>query len=200
MCPSDDTAREAVLAAKQAVREHARAARSALDLEVCLDAAQALAANLIAMPELATARVVCGYRATTEEIDPAAVLAMLQARGVTIAYPRIEAPGMLGLHIADDDAVLLPGPFGLTEPPPDAPRVPFDAIDAVIVPGVAFDEGCWRLGYGGGYYDRLLPLLPHGCARIGVAYDEQVLAAIPAEAHDVRLHAVVTPTRVIRAR
>lgn len=189
-----------IAAAKKAAREYARAARCAIDLEVCLDAAQALAANLTAMPELQSIATVCAYRATPEEIDPAPAIILLQQRGAAVAYPRIEAPGVLGLHTANDESLLLPGPFGLTEPPASAPRVDFDAIDAIIVPGVAFDEHCWRLGYGGGYYDRLLPLLRADCVRIGVAYDEQVLETIPAEEHDVRLHAVVTPTRVIRAR
>jgi len=150
-------------------------------------------------PELAIARTVLAYGATPEEIDPAIAVERLRACGATIAYPRIESPGVLGLHVVDDETELVHGPFGLTEPPYDAPGVdPLD-IDAVIVPGVAFDRSCWRLGYGGGYYDRLLPLLRPDCARIGVAYDEQVIETIPAEEHDVRLDAVVTPTGVIRA-
>lgn len=189
-----------VAAAKKAAREYARAARCALDLEVCIDAAHALADNLIAMPELKSIGTLCGYRATPEEIDPAPAIALLQQRDTVIAYPRIEAPGVLGLHIVDDGTQLLPGPFGLTEPPASAPRVEFEVIDAIIVPGVAFDVSCWRLGYGGGYYDRLLPMLRNDCVCIGVAYDEQVLETIPAEEHDVRLDVVVTPTRVLRAR
>lgn len=185
--------------AKRAAREYARAARCALDLDVCRAASRQLATNLSALPELAIATVVLAYKATPEEIDPAIAVEQLRSCGATIAFPRIEAPGVLGLHVVDSASELLPGPFGLTEPPPDSPRVDPADIDAVIVPGVAFDERCWRLGYGGGYYDRLLPLLRPDCARIGIAYDEQVLEAIPAEEHDVRVHAIVTPTRVIRA-
>lgn len=186
--------------AKKAAREYARAARCALDLEVCIAAAKSLSDNLLGMHELAVAEFVLAYTATPEEIDPAPAIERLQSCGATIAYPRIEAPRVLGLHVVDPGTRLLAGPFGLTEPPADAPRIEPDEIDAVIVPGVAFDERCWRLGYGGGYYDRLLPLLRADCVRIGVAYDEQVLETIPAEEHDVRLHAVVTPTRVIRAQ
>jgi 5-formyltetrahydrofolate cyclo-ligase len=63
---------------------------------------------------------------------------------------------------------------------------------------VAFDETGARLGYGGGYFDRLLPMLRADCARIGVAFDEQVLSEIPAEEHDAHVDVVVTPTRVLR--
>jgi len=191
--------RAAIAAAKKQAREYARAARCALDLVTCRDAAEALAKNLGALPELAIARTVLAYGATPEEIDPAIAVVRLRSCGATVAYPRIESPGVLGLHVVDEETELVHGPYGLTEPVADAPGVEPDEIDAVIVPGVAFDERCWRLGYGGGYYDRLLPLLRPDCARIGVAYDEQVLATIPAEEHDVRLDAVVTPTRVIRS-
>ncbi len=185
-------------AAKHAAREHARAARCALDRATCEAHALAVADRLLALPELAIADVVLAYAATAEEIDPAPALERLRACGATVAYPRVEAPGVLGMHVVDDEGALTSGLFGIREPAADAPRVEPADVDAVIVPGVAFDEGCWRLGYGGGYYDRLLPLLRDDCARIGIAYDEQVLASIPAEDHDVRLHAVVTPTRVLR--
>jgi len=187
-------ATDPIAAAKQAAREYARAARCALEPEICRAAALALAENLLALPELAIATVVLAYGATPEEIDPAPAVERLRSCGATIVFPRIEAPGVLGLHMVDSSTELVAGPFGLTEPTADAPRVEPRDIDAVVVPGVAFDERCWRLGYGGGYYDRLLPLLRDDCARIGVAYDEQVLEAIPAQEHDVRLHVVVTPT------
>ena len=99
MCPSDDTTREAVTAAKRAAREYARAARCELDLEVCLNAAQALAVNLVAMAELPASGVICSYRATPEEIDPAPAVAVLRAHGFTAAYPRIEAPEIGRAHV-----------------------------------------------------------------------------------------------------
>lgn len=191
-------ARSDIEAAKHAARERARAARCALDDATCDAAAQAVAERLARLPELAAVRVVLAYGATPEELDPAPALGLLRARGVTIAFPRVEAPGVLGLHLVEPADELLTGMFGIREPAADAPRVDPDDIDAALVPGVAFDADCWRLGYGGGYYDRLLPLLRSDCARIGIAYDEQVLEAIPAEEHDVRLDAVVTPTRVVR--
>lgn len=193
-----DDPRAEVAAAKRVAREYALAARAALDPAWARRAAEHLAEKLGGMPELAIARTVLAYGATPEEIDPALAVEALRECGATIAYPRIEAPGVLGMHIVDEETELVHGPYGLTEPTADAPRVEPHTIDAVIVPGVAFDEECWRLGYGGGYYDRLLPLLRRDCPRIAVAYDEQVLRSIPTEEHDVRLDAVVTPTRVIR--
>lgn len=189
---------DALATAKTEARRQARAARCALSADSCAGAARAAAASLLALPEAAGTPVVLAYGATPEELDPALALAALRERGCEIAYPRIEAPGVLGVHVVGDERDLVDGPFGLRQPAPDAPRVDRTAIDVVIVPGVAFDLDGRRLGYGGGYYDRLLPQLRPDCVRIGYAFDEQVVELIPAEDHDERVDIVVTPTRVVR--
>lgn len=192
------TERSDIEAAKHAARVRAREARSALDDATCELAAEAIAARVLALPQIAKARTVLAYGATAEEVETAPLVAALRARGTRIAYPRVESPGVLGVHEVVEGDALEHGMFGILEPRADAPRIALDEIDAAIVPGVAFDESARRLGYGGGYYDRLLPLLREDCARIGIAYDEQLLAEIPAAEHDVDLDAVVTPTRVVR--
>ncbi|MBE0417898.1 MAG: 5-formyltetrahydrofolate cyclo-ligase, partial [Coriobacteriia bacterium] len=88
-------------------------------------------------------------------------------------------------------------PFGLLEPPEDSPVVPPEDIDIVIVPGVAFDVACWRVGHGGGYYDRLLGMMGRAVA-VGLAFDGQVFAEVPHDDNDVRLDALVTPSRTLR--
>ena len=148
-----------ILAAKHAVRVRASEARACLDLVVCRAHAVSLAERLLALPELAAARVVLAYAALPAELDPVFAIEAMRARGARIAYTRIEAPGVLGVHEVDSEVELIPGPLGIRQPSADSPRVAHDAIDAVIVPGVAYDESGQRLGYGGGYFDRLLSLL-----------------------------------------
>ena len=186
-------------AAKRAARVLARAARASVSRGSRCDHSAAVAVALLALPELATARTVLAYAALPAELDPAPAVAALRKRGARIAYPRIESPGVLDIHLVDHELELVAGPFGLAQPSEHAPRLAREAIDAVIVPGVAFDDCGRRLGYGGGYYDRLLVPLRPDCIFIGVAFDEQLLPQIPAEPHDVRVDIVVTPTRVIRA-
>ena len=186
------------VAAKHAARVRANEARECLDLVACRAHAASLAERLLALPELAAAHILLTYAALPAELDPSLAIDGLRARGTRIAYTRIEAPGVLGLHEVDSDVELIPGPLGIRQPPHDAPRVAHDAVDAVIVPGVAYDESGQRLGYGGGYFDRLLPLLRPDCVRIGVAFDEQLLPSIPAEEHDAEVDIVVTPSRTIR--
>jgi 5-formyltetrahydrofolate cyclo-ligase len=187
-----------IAAAKHAARTRAREARECLDLTVCRAHAVSLAERLLELPELASAKVVLTYAALPAELDPSMAIEVLRERGALIAYTRIEAPGVLGLHEVDSDVELIPGPLGIRQPAETAPRVAHEAIDAVIVPGVAYDESGRRLGYGGGYFDRLLPQLRHECVRIGVAFDEQLLADIPSLEHDAVVDIVVTPSRMIR--
>jgi 5-formyltetrahydrofolate cyclo-ligase len=187
-----------IAAAKHAARARAQSARECLEPSTFLNASSDAATRVLGLPELEGVGSVMVYAALPSEIDPQPVAVELRRRGVKIAYPRIESPGVLGVHVVDDPVDLVPGPFGLAQPDEQAPRVALHGIDAVIVPGVAFDELGMRLGYGGGYYDRLLPLLRPNCLRIGLAFDEQILSEIPAEEHDVAVDMVVTQTRVIR--
>jgi len=66
----------------------------------------------------------------------------------------------------------------------------------VIVPGVAFDSQCHRLGRGKGFYDRLLPQIPHA-VKIGVCFDHQIVEELPSEPHDVLMDLVISPSLII---
>jgi 5-formyltetrahydrofolate cyclo-ligase len=196
--PGDGDAAD-IAAAKHAVREAAKAARAALPEDARAFAAGAIAAHLLALPELAGARTVLAHAALPHEVDPALAVAELRDQSARICFPRVEAPGVLGVHEVADEAALVPGVLGIREPRADAPRVDPLEVDAVIVPGVAFDAAGNRLGYGGGYYDRLLATVRPDCALVGIAFDAQLVGAIPAEEHDVTVDVVVTPGGVHRA-
>ena len=82
------------------------------------------------------------------------------------------------------------GPFGIREPA--GPVFNTDLLQAVIVPGVAFDGHGYRIGYGKGYYDHFLPQLPADTFLCGVAYEFQITAPISTQAHDIPVHWIVT--------
>jgi len=140
---------------------------------------------------------VLAYGAMPEELDPSLVVRMLRESGARVAYPRVCGPGELTLHWAELED-LRPGCCGIGEPPAGCPEVALSEIDLVLVPGVAFDESCHRLGMGGGFYDRLLAALAQSATTIGLAFDEQIVELVPREEHDVTLDAVVTPSRILR--
>jgi len=185
--------------AKREVRSQARAARQGLDPEARAKASEAVAARVLELPETAFVRTVLTYAAMPEELDPSPLVAGLRARGARIAYPRVCAPGALTLHWVEEGG-LAPGFCGILEPAEDSAQAHIDEFHLVLVPGTAFDASCRRLGMGGGFYDRLLSGRNAGSLALGLAFDEQVVADVPCEPHDIALDAVVTPTRTLRAQ
>ena len=135
--------------------------------------------------------IVSAYLAIRTEIDPLPAMRALCARGVTVCVPVIEDRG-LPLRFRDwtPEAELVPGPFGARVPAEGAWREP----DALIVPLLAFDAKRFRLGYGGGYYDRTLAGLRARKAvrAIGFAFAAQEVPQVPRDATDARLDLVVT--------
>jgi 5-formyltetrahydrofolate cyclo-ligase len=184
---------------KMFVRQSARAARLRLTPEARAESSRGISERRLALPELASASSVLSYSALPEEADPAEALAAMRARGVRTGLPRISGPASLDLHWVDDSTSLVPGPYGIMEPAHDAPPASIDDFEAVIVPGVAFDRTCARVGFGGGYYDALLSKLRDGVATVAVAFDEQIVDKVPCEDHDMRVDVIVTPSAVYRA-
>ncbi|HTD66253.1 MAG TPA: 5-formyltetrahydrofolate cyclo-ligase [Candidatus Limnocylindria bacterium] len=90
-------------------------------------------------------------------------------------------------------AELVSGRFGVLEPGAGCPVVSLNQLDLALVPGVAFDLAGRRLGRGKGFYDRLLAeVRGHKC---GVAFDAQIVSAVPEEPHDMRVDSILTPSR-----
>jgi 5-formyltetrahydrofolate cyclo-ligase len=146
---------------------------------------------------VAQAVTVLVYHPTDTELDPAGAVDALRAAGAQILLPRIVGPGALTLHEIGALEGLEHGPLGIRQPSVRAPEVPARDVDLAVVPGVAFDPRGSRIGYGGGYYDRLLTST-EGALLVGVAFDEQLVGSIPHEDHDVYMDMIVTPSQVLR--
>jgi 5-formyltetrahydrofolate cyclo-ligase len=156
-----------------------------------------VAARLVALPAWDRARTVALHAALGAEVETDEIARRAAAAGKRIAWPRL-APGGRAMEFAACGAAdLVPGPSRALEPPASAPVVPLGAIDLAVVPGVAFDPRGGRLGRGRGHYDATLALLRPGAARIGIAFEVQVVPGVPGESHDVALDAVVTEKRVL---
>lgn len=193
-----DMTQDAGREAKRAHRERARAARRELSAEARAAASRAIASRALELPEVSRARSVLAYAALPEEADPSPLIAELLRRGARIALPRVCGPATLALHWMPAGAAVVPGPFGIAEPRAESETASVEELDLVLVPGVAFDESCSRLGFGGGYYDTLLAELPAGVPTVGLALDEQLCGPVPTEDHDAPMDFVVTPSAVFR--
>ncbi len=162
-------------------------------------ASAAIAAQIATLPEFAAARTVLLTLAFRSEWSTLPLVHAALAAAKTVVVPRVNTQTrMLELHsIADPDRDIIAGHSGIPEPRPAQPQIGRDMIEFVLVPGVAFDLGGRRLGYGGGYYDRLLPLLAPHAPRVAGAFEIQLVERVPAAPHDVAVDAIVTESRIV---
>ncbi len=182
---------------KSRLRAKTRALRRSIDPDERAHGAQRLAENLVSLSGVGDAPCVLAYRASSEEISLDTTVALLRERGVRVLFPRVAEGRSLVLHEVSGDEDFEPGAFGISEPRASTPMADLADVRAVFVPGLAFDGAGGRLGYGGGYYDTLLPRIAGDCLVIGVCFDEQVIGEVPRAPHDVLVDLVVTPSRVI---
>jgi len=138
--------------------------------------------------------IVAGYWPIRTELDPRPLMQQFVAAGLTTALPATPQPGKpLIFHLWQEGDPVVEGLYGTSEPAPEAPRC---EPDILLVPMLAFDKAGYRLGYGGGFYDRSLAALravkPEVRA-VGVAFGAQHVDLVPRGEHDARLDAVLTP-------
>ena len=90
------------------------------------------------------------------------------------------------------------GAYNIREPKPEcSPAINIKDLDVIIVPAVAYDKNCYRLGYGGGFYDRFLENLRKDAVTIGIAFDLQIFDEVTKEAHDAQLDYIVTESLIL---
>lgn len=195
---------------KAELRRVVIARRDVIDLDVRAAKSAVVCARLVELMEssgTAGQRTVAVYAAMGSEVDPAVFAAAAAVRGWRVAYPcmlsAIDAAAcgqrMCMRAVAVDDASAAP----FVDHPTRAfaamdidssrfPIVSAEALDMVVVPLVAFDRTGARLGYGGGCYDRYLPMLSPACQIVGIAFDEQRVDHVPTDAHDLPLPNIVS--------
>ena len=195
--PSGPALREA----KRNLRAAIIAARDGLPAAVRATASGRIAERLLALPQFQSAHSVLLTLPFRSEWDATLIARAALAAGKRVIVPRVDAPlRVLSLHHVESLADgIVAGYRGIPEPRHDLPLAAVTEVSLALVPGVAFDYSGRRLGYGGGYYDRLLPLLDPGVPRMAGAFDEQVVDHVPSAAHDLAVDLVATPTRLITA-
>jgi 5-formyltetrahydrofolate cyclo-ligase len=142
------------------------------------------------LPAWGAARVVASYQAINDELDLSRVDREARAANKAVAYPAIVGPGLIEFRLWHEGEPLVEGDMGVREPGPKAQVVPLHAIDFFLVPLLACDQQGYRLGYGGGYYDRALASAAG--FRCGVGFSHQLVEQLPTEPHDQALHAFLS--------
>lgn len=138
------------------------------------------------------------YAAVRAEVDVLACFSKLRERGWIVAYPKVlNVSGQMDMFAVESPRDLLPGQFGILEPDARALAVDPADLDILLVPGLGFTPTGWRLGYGGGFYDRYLSRTRPGLRTIGIAFGVQLRAALPVSEHDQRLDYLITEQGVV---
>lgn len=159
-----------------------------------------ITSRLLTLPEFTKATEVLFYvhlRDEVQTIDAIAQAFSLKKR-VAVPYCLNDELELFALQSMDD---LAPGAFGVLEPKFELRKLPerqvrMTQISLAVVPGVAFDRHGGRLGYGKGYYDKLLALSKNDTTLVGLAFDSQIFDEVPMESHDIPMDLVITQTHI----
>ncbi len=145
--------------------------------------------RLLAHPAVVNAETILMYYSLADEVNTHEAVDALVRSGKTVLLPRVIDGENMEIRIYESRDDLAPGHYGIMEPSGKLYTC-YENIDIAVVPGMAFDAAGHRLGRGKGYYDRFLPKATHAY-KIGVCFDFQKRAAIPADDFDVTMDCVI---------
>jgi 5-formyltetrahydrofolate cyclo-ligase len=189
---------------KSEIRKHILGIREAIPDDERMRKNSAISERLFALSEFIAAKSVLLYASFGSEVETMGIIQYCLARKTVVSLPRINSKsGHLDIYRILDMRALVPGYRGIPEPPPTPEtKITIHDIDLVVTPGVAFDESCNRIGYGKGYYDKLLgPALVtksgHKPFFVGLAFEEQIVSSIYCGPYDINMDAVISDKRTI---
>jgi 5-formyltetrahydrofolate cyclo-ligase len=181
------------------IRSRIRFQRESMSSQTAAAAASAACQKLLQLREFSVAENIAVYLAVNGEIETKPLIEAAWRQNKPIYLPVLQDDGTLLFAAYTPRSVLHPNRYRILEPErnPDLPSLQACEMDVLIIPLVAFDSRCQRIGMGAGYYDRTLA----DCgrerpARIGLAYEFQQVTSIPARDWDVPMHKIVTEKMV----
>lgn len=180
---------------KSQLRQQCKSIRKELGEEARQQASRAVCAHLAEWETFQTAERILTYMPIRTEIDLRSLLSTFP--GKRWLLPRIlpGEDGRMVFHQYDPDNLIV-HPFGMAEPAPHLPEIPAAEIQLVLAPGLAFDRSGWRLGYGGGYFDRFLK--DFNGVSVGVVYRALLLNTIPHGKYDIPMGWLATEDGLIK--
>jgi 5-formyltetrahydrofolate cyclo-ligase len=185
--------------AKAAMRKSRRAMRGSLPAGARAARSERIVASVLAEPAFQAARRVGLFWPMLDraEIDVRPIDQAARDQGKVVAYPILLSATDMALLVADPSELEERG-HGFAEPPENAPPVELDADLVIIVPALAVDTNGQRVGYGRGFYDRLLRRMAPPAFALAVAYDFDIVAEVPVTEGDYPVDMIVTDARKFR--
>ena len=191
------------IARHDGTRRRQRHSRAGLDADAVQQKSHRIALNLFALHEFQLARHVLFYLSLEKEVQTGEMIGKSLSMGKKVYVPVVDKAvrRLFITELVDLNIEFKKGAYGVNEPADKHLKVAPDSIvDFVVTPGLAFDVKGGRIGYGGGYYDRLLTGLSPAVQRVAVAFDFQVIDSVPQGASDVSVHKIVMEEKTICCR
>ncbi|MDP1759454.1 MAG: 5-formyltetrahydrofolate cyclo-ligase [Thermodesulfovibrionales bacterium] len=188
--------------AKKTIRQEILHKRDAIPENIKKEKDAAIRQRIIRLPEFTDAKTILFYASFRGEVDTSEMIKISLSHGKQAVLPKVDKGNKrLKLYGIKDMNELAKGYMGILEPSVSEKRLTgLDDIGLIIIPGAAFDVSGNRLGYGAGFYDRLLAGMKNKIPVLAPAYEEQIVDAIHSEPHDVKVSKIVTDMRVIECK
>jgi 5-formyltetrahydrofolate cyclo-ligase len=182
---------------KSELREKLKRIRDSVDPGLAETASQGVWNILKDRPEFLKARGVGAFASIPHEINTYPILEGALSSGKKLFLPKVnKEKSHFDFFPVADLKNLKSGPFGIQEPTA-LKAADWEELDLVLVPGLAFDRKGNRLGFGKGFYDRVLPQLKKSCLVVGLGYSFQLVDQVPTGSHDAPVRAVLNETGFI---
>lgn len=183
---------------KKEYRKKAYEIRNSLTDRQVREFSSSIETRLLQHPCYRDCRTLFTYVSMEKEVHTHGLIEKALRDGKRVCVPRV-VPGqyMEAVPIKSLRDDLKPGFFNVLEPVADLPPITPEEIELVIVPGLVFDREGYRIGYGGGYYDKYLQLIPEDCMTVGLVFHQLVADRIPREPHDRKVKLVITEKSVL---
>lgn len=185
---------------KSVIRKEVLKKRDEIDIRSRKEKDLLIKQKLFSLPAFRSANIIFYFASFGSEVSTLTQIKEVLGLGKRVVLPAVDknANG-LRLYEIKDLSELSPGVMGILEPTlREGREADINSVDFVVMPGVAFDSVCNRIGYGAGYYDKLLSRLKKNIPLVAIAYEEQIAHSIPAEPHDIKVHMVITDKNTIK--
>lgn len=185
---------------KRAFRKEALARRSAIPAALRSEKSARIRSHVLSLPETRAAGVISIYVDFRSEVETRELIQALLQQGKTVAVPVVHFDTWeLSFTAIDSLDSLVETEKHLMEPAPGTGRdIPLEALDLILTPGAAFDRRGYRMGYGGGFYDRLLSRKRPDAKAFALAFSEQLVPEVPTDPHDQPLNGIITEEGLLR--
>lgn len=154
--------------------------------------------KVISLPEFESANTLFVYYSTGREPDTIELIKYALSKGKTVTIPKIVGKGIMEASVVSSMESLVMGKFDIITTEDGAETIEPEKLDFTVVPAVAFDKDGYRLGYGGGYYDRFL--IRTNAFSVGLARSKILMDEVPREAHDTHVDCVITEEKIARLK